>query len=112
MFRRLAFFEGSIAHGREADFDAYINERLVPLWTRFPGAIAVETLREVEAEDGAHRYPLILHITYRSRTAIEEALASDVRLESREVTKGLLAMFEGRVFHVVYALESHAPATP
>ena len=110
MFKRLAFFEGSIAPGREADFDAYIKERLVPLWTRFPGAVQVETLREVEAEDGAHRYPLVLQTTYRSRGAIEGALASSVRFESREVTKGLLAMFEGRVFHVVYALEAHAPA--
>ena len=38
MFKRLAFFEGRIASGREAEFDAYIKERLVPLWTRFPGA--------------------------------------------------------------------------
>jgi hypothetical protein len=45
MFKRLAFFEGAIAHGREVDFDAYINERLVPLWTRFPGATRVEILR-------------------------------------------------------------------
>jgi len=107
MFKRLAFFEGSITPGREAEFDAYVNERLVPLWTRFPGAVRVETLREVEADDGSHSYPLVLETTYCSRTAIEAALASKVRFESREVTKGLLAMFEGRVFHVVYALHEH-----
>jgi len=38
------------------------------------------------------------------------ALASDARSESREVTKGLLAMFEGRVFQVVYALDQYRPA--
>ena len=108
MFKRLAFFEGAIAHSREAEFDAYVRERLVPLWTQFPGAIRVEILREVEAEDGAHRYPLVLQTTYATRGAIEEALASKVRLEGREMTKGLLAMFEGRVFHVVYALDDHA----
>jgi hypothetical protein len=111
MFKRLAFFEGAIARGREAEFDAYIKERLVPLWTRFPGATRVEILREVEVEDGAHRYPLVLQTTYAARDAIEKALESKVRLESREMTKGLLAMFEGRVFHVVYALDDHVAST-
>jgi hypothetical protein len=110
MFKRLAFFEGMIARGREAEFDAYINERLVPVWTQFPGATRVEILREVEAEDGSHRYPLVLQTTYPKRDAIEKALASKVRFESREMTKGLLAMFEGRVFHVVYELGDHAAA--
>jgi len=108
MFKRLAFFEGAIRAGREAEFDAYIQERLVPLWTQFPGATRVEILREVEAEDGSHRYPLVLQTTYPSRAAIEGALASTVRFESREMTKGLLAMFDGRVFHVVYGLDDHA----
>ena len=111
MFKRLAFFEGAIAAGLEKEFDAYIEERLVPLWTKFPGALRVETLREVDAEAGSHRYPLVLQITYRSTSAIEEALASKVRFESREVTKGLLTMFEGRVFHIVYRLSDHAPGT-
>jgi hypothetical protein len=110
MFKRLAFFEGAIAAGREKEFDAYIEERLVPLWMQFPGALRVETLREVEAENGSHRYPLVLQITYPSRSAIEEALASKVRFESREATRGLLTMFEGRVFHVVYRLSDHVPA--
>lgn len=107
MFRRLAFFEGRILPGCEAAFDAYIVEQLVPLWTQFPTATVVEILREVEAEDGSHRYPLVLQLTYPSREGIDEALASPVRYESREVTKGLLKMFEGRVFHVIYKLSSY-----
>jgi antibiotic biosynthesis monooxygenase (ABM) superfamily enzyme len=110
MFKRIAFFEGTIAPGREAEFDAYIKERLVPLWTQFPGATRVEVLREVEAEGGAHRYPLVLQTTYPERDVIEKALASKVRFESREMTKGLLAMFDGRVFHVVYEFDDHAAA--
>jgi hypothetical protein len=110
MYKRLAFFEGTIAHGREAEFDGYINERLIPLWTQFPGATRVEVLREVDAEDGSHRYPLVLQTTYPKRDLIEKALASKVRFESREMTKGLLAMFEGRVFHVVYEFNDHAAA--
>jgi hypothetical protein len=110
MFKRIAFFEGSIADGREAEFDAYIKERLVPLWQKFPGALRIETLREVEAEDGSHRYPLVLQITYPTRAAIEQALASKVRFESREITTGLLAMFEGRVFHVIYGARDQSEA--
>jgi hypothetical protein len=30
---------------------------------------------------------------------------------SRETTKGLLAMFEGRVFHVIYELHDHAASS-
>ena len=108
MFKRLAFFEGRLTRGRETEFDAYINERLVPLWKQFPGATRVEILREVEAEDGSHRYPLVLQTTYPQRDAIEKALATKVRFESREMTKGLLAMFDGRVFHVVYELNEYA----
>jgi len=109
MLKRLAFFEGAIRSGREAAFDAYVNEKLAPLWTRFPKALTIEVLREVEAEDGSHRYPMVLCTSYPDLAAIEEALASPVRFESREVTKGLFEFFEGRIFHVVYKVDDHAP---
>ena len=38
-------------------FDAYVNDRLVLLWTKFPGAQRVEILRETEAEDGSQLSP-------------------------------------------------------
>ena len=107
MLKRFAFFEGAIRPGCEAAFDAYVNERLVPLWTRFPGATRVEILRESEAEEGSHRYPMALAVTYPDRAAMERALASPVRSESREVTKGLHDYFDGRIFHVVYDLADH-----
>ena len=110
MFKRLAFFEGAIRPGREAAFDAYVNERLVPLWTRFPKALRIEVPREVEAEDGAHRYPMVLSTAHPDRGAIDEALGSSVRFESREVTKGLFEFFDGRIFHVVYEVRGHAPS--
>ena len=110
MFKRHAFFEGAIRQGCEAAFDAYVNDKLVPLWSKFPKALKVEVLREVEAEEGSHRYPMVLAITYPDLTAIAEALASPVRMESREVTKGLYDYFEGRIFHVVYECVDHPPA--
>ncbi len=110
MFKRLAFFEGKIRDGCEDEFDRYINTNLVPLWTRLPGATGVELLREVEAEEGSHRYPFVLQVTFPDRAAIEQMLASPIRYESREVTKGLLELFEGRVFHVIYDLHAHKMA--
>ena len=109
MFKRLAFFEGVVRPGREAAFDAYVNHELAPLWRKFPKAVRVEVLREVEAEDGSHRYPMVLEITYPDRAAIAIALASPARAEGREATKGLHEFFDGRIFHVVYELADHAP---
>ena len=61
-------------------------------------------MREVEADDGAARYPLVLLITYPSRAALDEALASPLRAQSREVTRGPDAFFEGRIFHAIYQI--------
>ncbi len=107
MIKRVAYFEGTIAAGREVEFHAYVSERLIPLWTRFPGALCVETLREVESDEGRPSYPLVLTITYPSRAAMEAALQSPVRAESREVTQGLLAMLKGRVTHAIYEAADH-----
>ncbi len=61
-------------------------------------------LREAEAEHGSRCNLLVLKATYSRCKAIETALASSVRTESRQRTKGLLNMLTGRVFHVVYEL--------
>jgi hypothetical protein len=46
-------------------------------------------MREVEADDGAHRLPLVLQIAYPDRTALNEALASPIRARGREAKRGL-----------------------
>ena len=38
MLTRLAFFEGTIRSDREADFDRYVRETLVPIWRQTPCA--------------------------------------------------------------------------
>lgn len=100
MIVRFAFFEGEILPGAEAQFEAFVTDQLMPLWQRFPGALSVRVVRGTDGDEGAPSYPLVLAITYRSRAALEEALASDVRAESRRVTQGLYAFFRGRIFHV------------
>ena len=107
MLKRIAFFEGTIKPGREREFHAYVRERLVPLWSRFPGAVSVSTLSEIERDDWRAPCPLVLEIVYPDRAAMEAALQSPVRFESREVTQGLLAMLEGGVTHAIYEETSH-----
>jgi hypothetical protein len=67
MFTRVAFFEGKIRSGHEADFDRYVRETLLPIWRQTQHALRVEVLREVEADDGAHRFPMVLLIAYPDR---------------------------------------------
>lgn len=107
MFIRCAFFRGRAKPGCEDQFTAYVSERLVPLWTRFPGAEEVRVLRQEEADVAEPRFEMVLQIRYPSREAIETALASDVRTESREVTKGLLAFYEGDIFHTVFRADDY-----
>ena len=107
MFIRCAFFNGQVKPGFEAQFTAYVRDRLVPLWTQFPGAEEVRVLRQLETDDERQQHAMVLAIRYPSQAAIDAALASAVRFESREVTKGLLEMFEGSVFHTVFTADQY-----
>jgi len=102
MLMRLAFFEGAIRPGCEDRFEDYVTTRLLPIWRQTPGATRVDVLREVEADDGAHRFPMVLEIAYPDRNALEEALASPTRALGREAARGLFEIFDGLVFHAVY----------
>lgn len=110
---RLAFFQGSVKPGREAEFDAYVERELAPLWRSFPNLGAFRMMRHCRSNDGAPPYALILSFTYPSYAAMEEALASPARAHSREVTQGLFAYFEGEIAHIVAdAADLEAVADP
>lgn len=111
MFIRCAFFRGQVKPGCEAAFNRYIREQLVPLWTRFPHAQEVRVLRQVECDVNDPRLEMVLAVRYPSRAAINEALASEVRHRSREVSKDLIAMFDGTVFHTVFSADEFALPT-
>ncbi len=102
MFIRCAFFEGRVHEGCEQQFADFVRDRLVPLWTRFPGAVEVRVLRQKDSDTPSPHYALVLAIKYPSLGAIEEALNSDARGKSREETAELVKMFEGRIFHTVF----------
>jgi hypothetical protein len=102
MIIRYALFEGHIHEGRENEFRAFVKERLVPLWTRFPGAQEVRVLDGTDRDEGAPHYAMALAIRYPDMEACERALASPVRARSREVTGELLKLFTGKVHHHVF----------
>jgi len=70
MIIRYALFEGEIHPGQESEFRRFVRDRLVPLWTQFPGAEEVRVLdgtardvkvasitRSLVTRDAMHAYP-------------------------------------------------------
>jgi len=110
MIVRYALFEGEIHPGSEAAFRRFVKERLVPLWTQFPGAQEIRVLDGTARDEGAPVYAMVLAIRYPDMATCERALQSSVRFESREVTGELLKMFTGRVHHHVFEMNEYAPA--
>lgn len=111
MIVRYALFEGEIHAGREAEFRAFVKERLVPLWTQFPGAQNVRVLDGTDRDEGAPTYAMALAITYPDMEAVETALKSPFRAESRAVTGELLTLFTGKVHHHVFSANDYPPAS-
>ena len=105
MYIRCAFFEGRVKPGQEVAFTAFVYERLIPLWRQFPGAEEVRVLRQHEADVDEPHYEMVLAIRYPSLEAIDQALKSGVRNQSREETRELVKMFDGRIFHTVFKAE-------
>ncbi|MDK1491864.1 EthD family reductase [Sinorhizobium sp. 7-81] len=104
MIVRQALFEGAVHPGQEGAFRAYVAEKLMPLWEAFPGVREVRVLHAVERDAGATPFAMILSTAYDDREALAQALESPVRYQSREMTKGLLEMFDGHIHHHVFEL--------
>ena len=104
MYIRQAFFEGHVKPGKETEFAEFVRDRLVPLWTKFPGAEEVRVLRQQDSDTEQPHYAMVLAIRYPHLAAIEAALQSDVRQKSREETQDLIKLFDGRIFHTVFSL--------
>ncbi|MEM9630863.1 MAG: hypothetical protein AAGA50_06040 [Pseudomonadota bacterium] len=109
MITRFALFEGSVKPGKTEDFRAAVKERLVPLWTQFPGNSDVRVMFGEERDEGAPEFPLILAISYPDRKVMAGALESDARHRSREVTGEIVSeFFEGRIHHHVTEANAYA----
>jgi len=107
MITRFALFEGSVKAGQEAAFRAAVLERLVPLWTQFPGRSDVRVMFSDDRDEGAPEFPLILAISYPDADTMTAALDSPARYQSKDVTGEIVAeFFEGRIHH--HVTERHA----
>jgi hypothetical protein len=102
MLTRCAYFEGQIHEGKAELFDRFVEERLMPLWGQFPGAIDVRVLRDVTSDPHASPLRMVLEIDYPDMATIEAALASPVRREAKAETEKLMTMFDGRIYHIVF----------
>ena len=102
MIIRQAYFEGRIQKGCEDKFKTYVAEQLLPLWQEFPGVLEVRVLHGTTRDEGAPTYAMVLSMKFDSQGALTKALESSVRHESREVTNGLMALFDGRIHHHIF----------
>lgn len=110
MITRYAFFEGTIKAEMHEAFFAFVAEKLVPEWTQFDGASNIEVHREVERDDGAPGFPLVLAISYPDGAALERAMRCPARYRSRELTGELMQMFDGRIHHHVTHVQRFSPS--
>lgn len=105
MFIRCAFFQGHVKPDMQEAFDAHIKAELHALWTRFPHVEEVRLLREVESDRADTHLELVIAMKFASREHIVEALESDIRYASKAASKPLIDMFDGHVFHTVFAAD-------
>lgn len=108
MITRFALFEGSVKDGQVDAFRAAVKERLVPLWTQFPGNLDVRVMFSDHRDAGAPEFPLILAITYPDVATMEAALEAPARFQSKDVTGEIVAeFFDGRIHHHVTQLNDY-----
>ena len=105
MITRFALFEGAVKPGQTDAFRAAVLDRLVPLWKQFPGNTDVRVMFGDDRDEGAPEFPLILAISYPDTAAMEGALDSPYRAQSRDVTGEIVAEHvDGRIHHHVTQL--------
>lgn len=102
MIVRVATFEGDVAADKREAFYAHVREKLVPLWQQFPGAQCVDVQFPHGADEGAPPVALLLSMAFEDESALQAMLASDIRAASTVLTRQLLTMLEGRLYHHIY----------
>lgn len=108
MITRFALFEGTVKSGQVDAFRSAVKERLVPLWTKFPGNTDVRVMFSEDRDEGAPEFPLILAISYPDTTTMDAALQAPARFQSKEVTGEIVAeFFDGRIHHHVTQLNDY-----
>ncbi|WP_306259064.1 hypothetical protein [Pararhizobium sp. IMCC21322] len=107
MIVRFAVFEGTVHAGNAQNFRNAILERVVPRWKAMPNVQTVSVNFEVGRDDGAPQYPMIVAISYPDRDAMEDALASVEREQTKfEADKVMADFFVGTLHHHIMETDS------
>jgi hypothetical protein len=110
MITRFALFEGSIKPDQTEAFRMAVRDRLVPLWTQFPGHTDVRVMFSDDRDEGAPEFPLILAISYPDAATMTAALDSPARFQSKDVTGQIVKQFfDGRIHHHVTERHEYLP---
>lgn len=111
MLTRCAAFVGTVKDGLDADMRAYVDEELTPLWRQFTGAQEVRVMFGIADDPNGPAIPLILAIDYPDEAAMEQALASPARYESRDLLPAFYERFfeDVRLLHYLMESEPHRP---
>ena len=100
MITRYALFQGEVLPTKLADFKKAVMDELLPTWLSYPGATAVRVSFATERDHGAPNVPLVLAVDFASPGALEAALNSQERLDSRAATQRVLpGLFTGACGH-------------
>ncbi|MFN4192528.1 MAG: hypothetical protein ACK4FR_06270 [Tabrizicola sp.] len=111
MIARYALVEGSLHEGHEEACRRDVLAEILPVWRRFPSALAVHVTFAEDRDEGAPEYPLILAIDWPDMATVEAFLAHPIRKEGCAATEAVLERhFSGRIHHHVTTARSFAPA--
>ncbi len=90
---------------------AYVEAELAPLWRQFSGASEVRVMFSVEPDPTGPPVPVVLAIDYADRAAMEQALASPARYDSRDLLPGFYERFfdDVTLFHYLMETDRHVP---
>jgi len=103
MIVRTAILEGTVAAADRDRFDRHMSAVVLPAIGFYPGIVEVKLRRTVEVDEGAPPVYMAFDLYFKSLDDMRAALASPIRQQVREeIAKGV-AMFKGRVYHIVSA---------
>ena len=110
MITRYALFEGTVPPALTAAFRTAVLDEILPVWRRFPGALAIHVTFAHDRDTDAPEFPLILAIDWPDRATVDAFLDHPIRNEGRAATESVLQrFFSGRIHHHVTTAHSFDP---
>lgn len=102
MIVRSAYLEGTVADTDRAAFDAHMTGPVLAAIATYPGIRQVR-LRQLEvADEGAPPVYMVFDLLFDSLEDMNAALASPIRQAVRQKINEGMALFKGRVYHLVF----------